>query len=288
MEWPRLTATQSEVAATDVAPGGSSAGNLTAGSAFPWRCQTLKHATGQTLQNALPAVDCQRCCLQVDTSAVADDSGSSFNPIFRTLASLQTLDRSISPSLPKLAAMNRLESSDVLVMAVHIVTSAQIQDVSAPKLSPRRGSPMSAQGGANASTASICATLGNHPTHTDSPNGAALTRTRSVALFNLKRKVRRLCGHDLACNGSEWQGNQGRSSGPGRCKHIARIRERDHEATGAGAWCCRRCGRSPWPTIGTLCSPSVRVTPSGLSCGQLSHPQGCANARTARVYSTLG
>jgi hypothetical protein len=45
--------------------------------------------------------------------------------IHRTLASLQTLDRSISPSLPKLAATNRLDSSDVLIMGVHIVTSTR-------------------------------------------------------------------------------------------------------------------------------------------------------------------
>jgi hypothetical protein len=49
------------VAATDVALGGDSVGNRTAGSAFPWRDQTSK-----TLQNALPAVDCQRRDLQVD------------------------------------------------------------------------------------------------------------------------------------------------------------------------------------------------------------------------------
>ena len=52
---------------------------LTAGSAFPSRCQTLKHTTDQTLQNALPAVDCQQRGLQVDTSVVAADSGSRLN-----------------------------------------------------------------------------------------------------------------------------------------------------------------------------------------------------------------
>jgi hypothetical protein len=68
---------------------------------------------------------------------------------------------------------------------------------------------MPAQGGANASTASFCATLGNRPTHTDSPNGAALTRTRSVALFHLKRNVRRLCRHDLHAIDQDGRGIDG-------------------------------------------------------------------------------
>jgi hypothetical protein len=66
--------TQSEVAAMDVALGGRSSGNLAAGIAFPWR-----HQTPKTLQNALPAVDCQRCCLQAAASSVAADSGSRLN-----------------------------------------------------------------------------------------------------------------------------------------------------------------------------------------------------------------
>jgi hypothetical protein len=58
----------------DMALAGGSAGNLVAGSAFPWRHQTCK-----TLQNALPAVDCQRRCRQEDRSTVAADSGSRLN-----------------------------------------------------------------------------------------------------------------------------------------------------------------------------------------------------------------
>jgi hypothetical protein len=75
----RLTATQSEVAATGGDLDMDSAGDLAAGSAFTWRCPTLKHPTGPTLQNALPAVDCQQRCLSTRSLAVADDSGSSFN-----------------------------------------------------------------------------------------------------------------------------------------------------------------------------------------------------------------
>ena len=69
-----LTATQSAVAAIDIALGRNSVGNRTAGSAFPWR-----HQTSKTPQNALPAVDCQRRCLQEDRTGVAVDFGSSFN-----------------------------------------------------------------------------------------------------------------------------------------------------------------------------------------------------------------